>query len=709
MAARAVVRDVGRVLDLGYNFCDQIAKLIPVQPGKNITLADARKMEPLLAEREKSEDEIRELLALGEKLEGVVRNVGMHAGGVLIAPGRLTEYCPLYAAEGTNHVISQLDKDDVEAIGLVKFDFLGLTTLTILDWAERSVRALGAPEFSLARIPLDDRATYELLSAGNTTAVFQLESRGMRDLIRRARPDRFEDVIALVALYRPGPMDLIPDFIARKHGEQRVDYLDPRLEPILGPTYGIMVYQEQVMQIAQVIGGYTLGAADLLRRAMGKKKPEEMAQQRDIFIAGAQKNGLARPKATQLFDLMEKFAGYGFNKSHAAAYALLAYQTAYMKAHHATAFLAANLSAVMDDTEKVRQFYEDATANRLTILPPDINFSAYRFLDATRIRYGLGAVRGTGEAAIEEIVQARAQAPFTDLFDFCRRVDKRLVNRRVVEALVRAGAFDALDAHRARLLATVGRALEAAEQAERSASQSSLFGEAEAPRGGADAYVQTEVWDARRRLLEEKAALGFSISGHLFSVYERALAGFARTPLARLAPGERVWMAGVVTQARMQMTRRGRMLVLTLDDATAQVEITVFSELFERCRDKIKEDALLVVAGKVQRDDFSGGLRVGADEVLDLDALRARFAARLRIAMNGQADAKRLQQVLAPYRVGGAASCQVVVAYRNAAAACEVALGDAWRVRPEAELLAQLGDWLAPENVELVYGMAGAA
>ena len=708
MAARAVVRDVGRVLDLGYNFCDQIAKLIPVQPGKNITLADARKMEPLLAEREKSEDEVSELLALGEKLEGVVRNVGMHAGGVLIAPGRLVEYCPLYAAEGTNHVISQLDKDDVEQIGLVKFDFLGLTTLTILDWAERSVREMGDAAFALARIALDDAATYQLLSAGNTTTVFQLESRGMRDLIRRAKPDRFEDVIALVALYRPGPMDLIPDFIARKHGEQRVDYLDPRLEPILGATYGIMVYQEQVMQIAQVIGGYTLGGADLLRRAMGKKKPEEMAQQRDIFVAGAEKNGLSRAKATQLFDLMEKFAGYGFNKSHAAAYALLAYQTAYMKAHHRAAFLAANLSAVMDDTDKVRQFYEDAVANGLTILPPDVNSSEYRFVpvDAGRVRYGLGAVRGTGAAAIGAIVQARVAAPFADLFDFCRRVDKRMVNRRAIEALVRAGAFDALDPHRARLLASVGRALEGAEQAERAAAQSSLFAEAEVPRGGQGAYVETEAWDARRTLLEEKAALGFSISGHLFSVYERELTGFARTPLVKLAPGDRVWMAGVVAQARVQMTRRGRMMVVTLDDATAQVEMTVFSELFEKCRDKIKEDALLVVAGKVQRDEFSGGLRVSADELLDLEMLRARFAARLRISMNGQADARRLQQMLAPYRASGGGACQVVVAYRNSAAACEVALGEAWRVRPDGQLLAELGAWLAPENVQLIYGSA---
>src|SRR5213083_2191616 len=704
MAARAVVRDVGRVLDLGYNFCDQIAKLIPVQPGKNVTLADARKMEPLLAEREKNEDEVQELLELGQKLEGLVRNVGMHAGGVLIAPGRLVEFCPLYAAEGTQHVISQLDKDDVEAIGLVKFDFLGLTTLTILDWAERSVRAMGQPDFALTRIPLDDAATYQLLSAGNTTTVFQLESRGMRDLIRRARPDRFEDVIALVALYRPGPMDLIPDFIARKHGEQRVDYLDARLEPILGPTYGIMVYQEQVMQIAQVIGGYTLGGADLLRRAMGKKKAEEMAQQRDVFVAGAQRNGLSRTKATQLFDLMEKFAGYGFNKSHAAAYALLAYQTAYMKAHHLAAFMAANLSAVMDDTDKVQLFHDDAKAHGLAILPPDVNASAYRFvpLDAKRIRYGLGAVKGTGEQAIGAVLEARKAAPFTDLFDFCRRVDKRIVNRRVTEALVRAGAFDAIESNRARLLASVGRALEGAEQAERQASQSSLFGEAEAPRGGEHAFVDAAPWDLRQTLLEEKTALGFYLSGHLFAVYERDLAGFPRTPLSALTASEqRVWIAGIVASARVQMTRRGRMMVVMLDDGSAQLEISVFNELFEKHRDKLKEDTLLVVAGKVQRDEFSGGLRVSADELLDLEALRGRYAARLRIAMNGQADAKRLQQVLAPYRASGA--CQVLVRYENGAAACEIALGDAWRVRPDGRLLAELDAWLTPGNVQLVY------
>jgi len=708
LAARAVVRDVGRVLDLGYGFCDQLAKLIPVQPGKTITLEMARGMEPLLAQRERQEDEVRELLELGEKLEGLVRNVGMHAGGVLIAPGRLTDFCPLYAAEGTSNVVSQLDKDDVEAVGLVKFDFLGLTTLTILDWAERYVRGLGEPGFSLERIPLDDAQTYRLLSSANTTAVFQLESRGMRDLIKRARPDRFEDVIALVALYRPGPMDLIPEYIDRKHGK-RVEYLDPRLEPILGPTYGIMVYQEQVMQIAQVIGGYTLGGADLLRRAMGKKKPEEMAQQRDVFVAGAQANGLARARATQLFDLMEKFAGYGFNKSHAAAYALLAYQTAYMKAHHAAAFVAANLSAVMDDTDKVRQLHEDGIANRLKILPPDINASEYRFVPVDRgtLRYGLGAVRGTGESAISAALQARRAGPFESLFDFCRRIDKRIVNRRVVEALVRAGAFDGIDANRARLLASVGRALEAAEQAERQAGQDSLFGEAEAPRAGQHVLVEAAPWSLGQTLLEEKAALGFYLSGHLFSVYERQLAGFPRTALAALSPAPHAtWMAGVVSSARSQMTRRGRMMVVMLDDATAQVEITVFNELFERHRDKLKEDSLLVVRGKVQKDEFSGGLRVLAEDLLDLETLRGRFAARLRIAMNGQADAKRLQQLLAPYRTTGSGACQVVVSYQNRVGACDVVLGEAWRVRPDSRLLADLGAWLAPENVQVLYASA---
>ncbi|MGH8678974.1 MAG: DNA polymerase III subunit alpha, partial [Burkholderiales bacterium] len=477
MAAKAVVRDVGRVMEWNYSRTDELAKLIPFQPGRLITLQNAREMEPRLKEREENDEETRELLALAEQLEGLTRNVGMHAGGVLIAPGKLTEFCPLYCASGSENVISQLDKDDVEQIGLVKFDFLGLTTLTILDWTLRFIRRLQPDaDIRLETLPLDDPAAYKIFASANTTAVFQFESRGMRELLKQARPDRFEDLIALVALYRPGPMELIPDFVKRKHGVERVAYIDPRIEPILSPTYGIMIYQEQVMQIAQVIGGYSLGAADLLRRAMGKKKPEEMALQRDIFTAGAVRSGISPGRAEQLFGLMEKFAGYGFNKSHAAAYALVAYQTAYMKAHHPAAFLAANLSLVMDDTDKVQQFYEDALANNLKVLPPDIHGSEFRFVpvDDKRIRYGLGAIKGSGESAIANIVEARKGGAFKDLFDFSRRVDRRLVNRRVIESLIRAGAFDSIDDHRARLLASVGIAMEAAEQDSRAAAQVSL-------------------------------------------------------------------------------------------------------------------------------------------------------------------------------------------------------------------------------------------
>ncbi|WP_333840353.1 DNA polymerase III subunit alpha [Pelomicrobium sp.] len=704
MAARAGVRDVGRVLDLGYNFCDQLAKLIPFQPGKHITLAEARQAEPLLAEREKNEEEVQELLALAERLEGLTRNVGMHAGGVLIAPGRLTDFCPLYVAQGSQSVVSQLDKDDVEKIGLVKFDFLGLTTLTILDWTLRYVRQLDPTScLSLESLPLDDPDTYRIFSSANTTAVFQFESRGMRDLLKRARPDRFEDLIALVALYRPGPMDLIPEFIERKHGRKAVEYLDPRLAPILGPTYGIMVYQEQVMQIAQVIGGYTLGGADLLRRAMGKKKPEEMARHREIFVAGAEKNGLRGDKASQLFDLMEKFAGYGFNKSHAAAYALVAYQTAYMKAHHPAAFMAANLSAVMDDTDKVEQLYEDARQNGLTVLPPDVNESGYRFVpvDERTIRYGLGAVKGTGQAAIDAILAARTEGgPFRSLLDFCRRVDKRVVNRRVVESLVRAGAFDSVNEHRASLLASVGIALEEAERRDLASSQVSLFGAAD----GAEhppALIDCPPWSEAERLQNEKLALGFYLSGHPFNAYAREVSAFVKTRLAELQPSQQsVLVAGMIYSLRIQPTRRGRMGVIVLDDGSAKVEVVAFSELFEQHRAWLREEALAVVEAKVVYDEFTGGVRLTAEKLMSLSEARGRYAKAVRLVCNGASDPIKLRELLEPYRHG---TCPVVVHYVNGVAECDLPLGDAWRVRLEDELIAGLEAWLARENVQILY------
>ena len=703
MAAKAVVRDVGRVMEWGYGRVDELAKMIPFQPGKLITLQMAREMEPRLKEREESDEDTRELLALAGQLEGLTRNVGMHAGGVLIAPGKLTDFCPLYVADGGEAAVSQLDKDDVELVGLVKFDFLGLTTLTILDWTLRYLRQLDAASaIQLETLPLDDKAAYAIFSAANTTAVFQFESRGMRDLLKQAKPDRFEDIIALVALYRPGPMELIPDFVKRKQGLERVDYLDPRLEPILSPTYGIMVYQEQVMQIAQVIGGYSLGAADLLRRAMGKKKAEEMATHREIFVAGAQKNGVVVSRAHLLFDLMEKFAGYGFNKSHAAAYALVAYQTAYFKAHHAAAFLAANMSAVLDDTGKVQQFFDDALANGLSVLPPDLNLSGYRFtpIDAKRVRYGLGAIKGTGESAIENVVSAREQGgAFIDLFDFCRRVDRRIVNRRTVESLVRAGAFDALDDHRNRLLSSVGIAIEAAEQESRSATQNSLFDAAEARRG--PALIEAARWDSREQLQNEKQVLGYYFSGHPFAAFKPQLTRLVSVQLGSLqANNQMVRVAGIVYAIRVQQTRRGRMAIITLDDGSARLDLTVFNELFEQHRSWLKEDELLIVEGKAALDRFTESLRLSADRLFSLESARNHFAKVMRLHCNGQSSGAKLKEILAPYRNGG---CPVSIVYNNLDAEVEVRLGEDWKVNLQEPLIQSLGQWLKPNNIEIVY------
>jgi len=566
----------------------------------------------------------------------------------------------------------------------------------------------------LEEIPLDDVAAYQIFVNGNTTSVFQFESRGMRDLVQRARPDRFEDIIALVALFRPGPMDLIPDFVERKHGRQRVVYPDPRVEPILSETYGIMVYQEQVMQMAQIIGGYSLGGADLLRRAMGKKKPEEMAKHRVLFLEGAAKNGLSAHKGNEIFDLMEKFAGYGFNKSHAAAYALVAYHTAWFKAHHPAPFMAANFSAVMDDTDKVQQFYVDCISNGLKVLPPDIHESEYRFVpvDEKSIRYGLGAVKGTGEAAIEHIIAERANGPFADLFDFCRRVDRRLVNRRVIESLVRAGAFDSVDEHRARLFASVGIAMAAADQESRAAAQVSLFSDEAAPVGGV-AMVDAAPWDERLRLQNEKLALGFYYSGHPFHYYEREFASFVSTRLDRFqAPppeeGARTQlMAGVVESVRVQRTGNGRMMVMVVSDGTASQEVVVYDEVLNQHRNLVKEDAVVLIEAKVRsfrrggdNGESSVFVRIAAERIFDLAGARERFGRSLRLAMNGAADASRLKQLLEPYRNG---ALKVCVAYTSAKAQAEFDLGEDWKVRPDDALIAELGKWLEPENVQVVY------
>lgn len=737
MAAKAAVRDIGRVLDLGYMFTDGIAKLIPFKPGKHVTIADAMKEEPLLQERYDNEDEVHQLLDLAQRVEGLTRNVGMHAGGVLIAPGKLTDFCPLYMQGDDGGVVSQYDKDDVEAVGLVKFDFLGLTTLTILDWAERYIRRLdpSKADWSLAQVPLDDPSSFQILKKANTVAVFQLESRGMQGMLKDAQPDRFEDIIALVSLYRPGPMDLIPSFCARKHGREKVEYPDPRVEPVLKETYGIMVYQEQVMQMAQIIGGYSLGGADLLRRAMGKKKAEEMAEHRELFRAGAAKNGLSSEKADEIFDLMEKFAGYGFNKSHAAAYALLAYYTAWLKAHHPAEFMAANMTLAMDDTDKVKILFDDCVANNLAVLPPDINHSHYRFepvaeADGKRsrtIRYGLGAVKGSGQNAIEEILRAREEKPFTDLFDFCERIDRRVVNRRTVEALIRAGAFYSLNANRAQLIASVPLAMEAAEQAAANAMQAGLFDMgAESPH--AHALVDEPAWDDKRRLQEEKGALGFYLSGHLFDAYRDEVRRFARQKVGELKEGRDKLVAGVIASMRTQMTQRGKMLIALLDDGTGQCEITIFNEQFEANKALFKEDELLIVQGQARNDAFTGGIRFTADTVMNLERARSRYAQAVWLTMNGNADSAALRRVLEAYvakadeapaveapaprsgRDGGRRAQPAIpnglpvrIAYRNAVAQGELHLGEAWRVKPSDELVGALRQAFGADAVDLLY------
>ena len=678
MAARAAIRDVGRVLEQGYNFVDGIAKLIPNKPGQYMTIEMAKKEEKQLAEREKNEDEVRQLLSLAQQLEGMTRNVGMHAGGVLIAPGRLTDFCPLYTQESkdqdSNSVISQFDKDDVEAIGLVKFDFLGLTTLTILAAAERWIKTLHADrkDWSISDILLDDEKAFDVLKKANTVAIFQLESRGMQSLLREAKPDRFEDIIALVALYRPGPMDLIPDFIERKHGRQKVEYPDPRIESVLRETYGIMVYQEQVMQMAQMIGGYSLGGADMLRRAMGKKKPEEMAQHRKIFSDGAKAGGISEGKANEIYDLMERFAGYGFNKSHAAAYALLAYQTAWLKAYYPAEFMAANLSLAMDDTDKVKILYDDCLVNQIRVFSPDINTGVYEFTplrapDATpdslisHIRYGLGAVRGTGAAAIEAIIKARETGGlFKDLFDFCARVDRRQVNRRAIEALMRAGAFDSLYRDlvpaggnlydiRSTLLASLARAIEAAEQAEASIHQVSLFEAAGEEDRHLPELVREPIWSEKKRLQEEKTALGLCLTGHMFDAYRDETAHFIRQPLAKVAEGKDQLIAGIITSARMLTGQRGRMMIATIDDGSAAIEVTLYSEVYEPNRSWLKEDEMLVAKVNVTPDKFSGGMRVVSEAVMDITGARMRFARNVHVCIDSAIDLKMLRSQIGPY------------------------------------------------------------
>jgi DNA polymerase-3 subunit alpha len=723
LAAKAVIRDVGRVLGHNYGYVDKIAKLIPFEIG--ITLDKALAQEEELRRLYDGDAEVRELIDLARTLEGLARNAGTHAGGVVIAPSVLTDFTPLYCEEGSTTPVTQFDKDDVEAAGLVKFDFLGLRTLTIIDWAVRDINAerekAGEPKLIISALPMEDAATYTLLKSTRTTAVFQLESRGMKDLIRRLQPDRFGDIVALVALFRPGPLQsgMVDDFILRKHDTTgaAIDYLHPDLKPVLAATYGVILYQEQVMQIAQILAGYTLGGADLLRRAMGKKKAEEMAQQRSIFVSGAVARGVKEAQATMIFDLMEKFAGYGFNKSHSAAYALLSYQTAWLKAHYPAAFMAAVLSSDMDKTDKVVTLIDECASMNLIVQPPDVNESMYAFrvAGAKSIRYGMGAIKGVGASAVEAIIEERtANGPYKNLPDLCRRVDLQRVNRRVFEALIRSGSLDRIGANRATLTDQLDRAVHLGEQNSRanSVGQVDLFGLSAAE----DPVL--EEWPEAQRLSGERETLGLFLTGHPITPYEPDLKFLVGARLVDVGgprpvqkagpPGERQWSAGkpaTVAGLVLEIRRRPNRVTLILDDRTARLEVTLFEETFQQHRNIIVKDAILVIEGSLKFDDFIEGWRLQAKTLMDIDRARERFARRLWLrwpeAFDGPQGLTRFEEMLKPYQRG---PCGVSVAISRPDYTGRLNLGDAWSIRPTRELLDKLSAMIGRDGWHLVYG-----
>jgi DNA polymerase-3 subunit alpha len=714
MAAKAVIRDVGRVLRHPYSFVDRLSKLVPFEIG--MTLTKALKEVPEFQELYDNDLEVKTLMDMALSLEGTVRNAGKHAGGVVIAPTRLTDFSPLYCEQGGGNLVTQFDKDDVEAVGLVKFDFLGLRTLTIIDWALQTINkkqaALGEPLVDITQIPRDDAASYELLTNAQTTAVFQLESRGMKELIKKLKPDCFDDIIALVALFRPGPLEsgMVDDYINVKHGA-KAEYAHPVLEPILEPTNGVILYQEQVMQIAREMGGYTLGGADLLRRAMGKKKVEEMAQQRAIFTKGAVENGIAEDIATYVFDLMEKFAGYGFNKSHSAAYALVAYQTAWLKAHYPAAFMAAVLSSDLDNTDKIVILIDECQTMKLPVIPPNINISNYQFTvnDKDEIVYGIGAIKGVGEAAIEDLLKEREKnGEFKGLYDLCKRVDLRKVNRRVFEALIRAGAFDVFNDNRASHLAELPTALKVAERHVKMAEvgQNDLFGLAVNAESSEDEIKdyshKVPFWPEKERLALEKLALGLFLTGHPIDQYRAELNNIVSGSLAsNLATIEKsrgkieVRLAGILVGVRTRLDRKGQtMAFLTLDDKGSRMDVTIYAEKFEVFKDILSADEVLIVEATAQLNGYSGMLSIIADKIFTMEQAREDYARCLMLewdsntlAVNTQDFISNLQDVIQPFAGG---RCMLVVNYRSATEKASVQLGDSWRVHPTDELMDRL-------------------
>ncbi|ELE5893552.1 DNA polymerase III subunit alpha [Vibrio fluvialis] len=723
MAAKAVIRDVGRVLGHPFGFVDRISKMIPPDPG--MTLEKAFKAEPALQELYDADEEVKELIDMCRILEGCTRNAGKHAGGVVISPTAITDFAPIYCDSEGHHPVTQFDKNDVEYAGLVKFDFLGLRTLTIIDWAlglinPRREKA-GEPPVRIESIPLADPASFRVLQNSETTAVFQLESRGMKELIKRLQPDCFEDIIALVALFRPGPLQsgMVDNFIDRKHGREAISYPDEKwqhesLKEILEPTYGIILYQEQVMQIAQVLAGYTLGGADMLRRAMGKKKPEEMAKQREVFQSGAENNGVDGELAMKIFDLVEKFAGYGFNKSHSAAYALVSYQTLWLKTHYPAEFMAAVMTADMDNTEKVVGLVDECMRMGLKVLPPDINSGLYRFNvdDSGAIVYGIGAIKGVGEGPIEVILEARNKGGyFKDLFDFCARIDIKKVNKRVIEKLILAGALDRLGPHRAAMMASLDDAVKAASQHHQAEAfgQADMFGVlTDAPEEVEQKYIQVPEWPEKVWLEGERETLGLYLTGHPVNAYLKELNKYTSCRLNEATPTRRdqsLTVAGLVIAARVMTTKRGnRIGLMTLDDRSGRMEVMLFSDALDRYAELLEKDKILVISGQVSFDDFNGGLKMSAREVMDLGSAREKYARGLSISIEqSQIDEQffeRFSQILEPHRAG---TVPVNVYYQRPDARARLTLGTEWRVTPSDTLLDELKQLLGNDQVELEF------
>ncbi|KAA8996111.1 DNA polymerase III subunit alpha [Affinibrenneria salicis] len=724
MAAKAVIRDVGRVLGHPYGFVDRISKLVPPDPG--MTLEKAFAAEPQLQEIYDADEEVKALIDMARKLEGVTRNAGKHAGGVVISPTKITDFAPLYCDAEGNHPVTQFDKNDVEYAGLVKFDFLGLRTLTIIDWALEMINARRAKQglepIDIAAIPLDDKKSFDMLQRSETTAVFQLESRGMKDLIKRLKPDCFEDMIALVALFRPGPLQsgMVDNFIDRKHGREELSYPDSQwqhesLKPVLEPTYGIILYQEQVMQIAQVLAGYTLGGADMLRRAMGKKKPEEMAKQRSVFKEGAERMGIDGELSMKIFDLVEKFAGYGFNKSHSAAYALVSYQTLWLKAHYPAEFMAAVMTADMDNTDKVVGLVDECWRMGLKILPPDINSGLYHFHvnDNGEIVYGIGAIKGVGEGPIEAIIEARNQGGyFKELFDLCARTDIKKLNRRVLEKLIMSGAFDRLGPHRAALMNSLGDALKAADQHAKAEAigQTDMFGVlAEAPEQIEQSYSTVAAWPEQVVLDGERETLGLYLTGHPITQYlkeiERYTGGLRLKDMHPTERGKMTTAVGLVLGARVMVTKRGnRIGVCTLDDRSGRLEVMLFTDALEKYQHLLEKDRILIAVGQVSFDDFSGGLKMTARELMDISEAREKYARGLAISLTDrQIDDQllnRLRQSLEPHRSG---TIPVHLYYQREDARARLRFGAAWRVTPAEALLIELRKLVGLEQVELEF------